>query len=80
MAYSYHMMHEWQIPAVADFLQYPVVEVQKHWDDAVARNELCIFEMDKPLPEIKICPNCRVLVRLETMMCKTEKCGFTWKT
>lgn len=59
------------IPATADLTGLPEEVIQKHWDAAQKKNDLCTFRVEGDLPATKRCGHCSTLLRREVSRCVT---------
>lgn len=61
------------IPAAADLTGLSEEEIQRHWDKAKKKGDLCTFQVPGEFPLTKRCAVCSTLARMEAEDCKT--CG-----
>lgn len=69
--YNVLVMYEYLIPATADLTDIPENKIQKIWDTAKKKGQMCILRVPGDLPLTKRCAVCATLARREAVVCKT---------
>lgn len=72
-SYQVFIAQEYLVPATAEFTGKPITEIQKLWDQAQKKGQLCTFTVEGDLPPNKRCAICNTMARREALTCKT--CG-----